>query len=97
MSEQVSLQDQGTDVVEAPTPSDVAEEFGKGYYRVLSTKPQEIYKYYKDDSVFTTLSEGVTTDIDRLEGPQSIQEKTSNFGTHGLQSSIASFPSSRVY
>jgi len=74
-----TLQDQGTDVAEAPTPSDVAEEFGKGYYRVLSTKPQEIYKYYKDDSVFTTLSEGVT-DIDRLEGPQAIQEKLQSLG-----------------
>jgi len=74
-----TLQDQGQDIVEAPTPSDVAEEFGKGYYRVLSTKPQEIYKYYKDDSVFTTLSEGVT-DIDRLEGPQPIQEKLQSLG-----------------
>jgi len=76
-----TLQDQeGTEVnAEAPTPSDVAEEFGKGYYRVLSTKPQEIYKYYKEDSVFTTLSEGVT-DIDRLQGPQPIQEKLQSLG-----------------
>jgi len=72
MTEQVA--DQGADSVEVPSPSDVAEEFGKGYYSTLSTKPQELHKFYKDDSVFTTLNEG-SNDSDRIVGPDAIQEK----------------------
>jgi len=72
MTEQAN--EQGADSVEVPSPSDVAEEFGKGYYSTLSTKPHEIHKFYKADSVFTTFNEG-SNDNDRIVGPDAIQEK----------------------
>jgi len=56
------------------SPVDVAEEFVKRYYKDLFTQQQDIQNLYKDDSVFTSLTENASTEItnERVLGKNNI-------------------------
>lgn len=65
-----------------PTPAKVARSFVKQYFGLLCEKPQELFRFYKDDSRFT-----------RSDGPEVVAAAV---GKEAINKKIASFDFSNV-
>jgi RNA recognition motif-containing protein len=65
------------------TPLVVARSFTKQYYEILHNKPQQLYRFYKEESNFFHGDENQTTET--IAGGESIREKVESLNLAGAK------------
>ncbi|CAM9161471.1 unnamed protein product, partial [Heterosigma akashiwo] len=67
----------------SPPPSTVATSFVAHYYRVLSKKPAELFRFYKEESSFTFGAPGEAAEP--VTGIEAIKTKITGLGLEGAK------------